>query len=48
MLPLADISIVAMSIMKESWVQLFMLPIILFAWYNSYQPIKNSTEKNKE
>jgi len=43
-LPLAGISIIIMSIMKGSWVQLLMLPIILLAWYNSYQPIDNETD----
>lgn len=43
-LPLAGISIIIMSIMKGSWVQLLMLPIILLAWYNSYQPVDNKTD----
>jgi hypothetical protein len=47
LLPLAAISIVAMAFLKESWVQLLMLPIILLAWYDSCQPIKNDAEENK-
>jgi hypothetical protein len=37
-----------MAFMKESWVQLLMLPIILLAWYDSCQPIKTDAEENKD
>jgi hypothetical protein len=47
-LPLAAVSIIAMAVMKESWVQLLMLPIILLAWYDSCKPIKNDAEENKD
>jgi len=47
LLPLAAISIVAMAFMKESWMQLLMLPIILLAWYDSCKPIKNDVEEYK-
>lgn len=48
LLPIAAISMVAMAIMKESWVQLLMLPIILLAWYDSYQPIEDKVEKTEQ
>ena len=44
-LPIAAISMIAMAIMKESWIELLMLPIILLAWYDSYQPIEDKVEK---
>ncbi|MEH6448193.1 MAG: hypothetical protein V7765_05945 [Oleispira sp.] len=48
LLPLVAILIVILSLMKESWVQLLMLPIILLAWYDSCKPIKNDAEENKD
>jgi len=47
-LPMAAISMTAMAIMKESWVELLLLPLILLAWYDSYQPIEDKVEKTEQ
>ena len=44
LLPIAAILMVVLAILKESWFQLLMLPIILLVWYNSYQPVGNKTD----
>jgi hypothetical protein len=45
LLPLVAILIVILSLMKGAWVQLLILPIILLAWYDSCQPIKNNAKE---
>jgi hypothetical protein len=47
LLPLAAISMIAMAIMKESWIELLLLPMILLAWYDSYKPIEDKVEKTE-
>jgi hypothetical protein len=44
-LSLAAVSIIAMSVMKEIWVQLLILHIILLDWYDCCQPIKNNAKE---
>jgi hypothetical protein len=45
LLPLVAILIVILSLMKGTWVQLLMLPIMLLAWYDSCQRIKNNAKE---